>query len=82
MELARRVTDFVLRRHPEVIAVAVHGSTVHGEDREWSDLEMFALTRGKLDVRGYGTIHDGIVVEVELMSEEDARREARRTPKS
>jgi len=76
MELARRVTEYVLRRHPEVIAVAVHGSTATSEDREHSDLEMFAITRGRTETRGYGTIHEGIVVEVELVSEEDAIREA------
>ena len=74
LEIARRVTDFVLRRHPEVIAVAVHGSTAHGEDREWSDIEMFAVTRGPHSARGYGTIHGGVVVEVSLVSEEDALR--------
>ncbi len=78
--LARRVTEFVLQRHPDVIAVAIHGSTAHGEDREWSDLEMFAVTRGKPDVRGYGTIHGGIVVEIALASEEDALREVSNTP--
>jgi len=76
MELARRVTEYVLRRHPEVIAVAVHGSTATSEDREHSDLEMFAVTRGRTETRGYGTIHEGIVVEIELVSEEDAMREA------
>ena len=76
MELARRVTDYVLRRHPEVIAVAVHGSTAKAEDREHSDLEMFAITRGKSETRGYGVIHEGIVVEIELISEEDATRGA------
>ena len=76
MELARRVTDYVLRRHPEVIAVAVHGSTATSEDREHSDLEMFAITRGKSETRGYGVIHEGIVVEIELISEEDATRGA------
>lgn len=74
LALARRVTDFVLQRHPDVVAVAICGSTAHAEDREWSDLEMFAVTRGKPGARGYGTIHGGIVVEVELVSEEDAMR--------
>jgi len=76
MALARRVTEYVLRRHPDLIAVAVHGSTAKSEDREHSDLEMFAVTRCRTETRGYGTIHEGIVVEIELVSEEDAMREA------
>jgi len=79
MALALRVTDYVRRRHPEVIAVAVHGSTATSEDREHSDLEMFAIIRGQSETRGYGVIHEGIVVEIELISEQDATREAGRT---
>lgn len=76
LALAQRVTDFVLRRHSNVLAVALHGSTAKGKDREWSDLEMLTITRGKPDVRGYGTVHEGVVVEIALVSEEDAWREA------
>lgn len=76
MAVASRVTEYVLRRHPEVIAVAVHGSTAKSEDREHSDLEMFAITRGPSDTRAYGTIYDGIVVELVLIPEEEALREA------
>lgn len=76
MGLAHRVTEYVRRRHPEVIAVAVHGSTAKSEDREHSDLEMLAITRVPSDTRGYGVIHEGIVVEIGLISKEDAAREA------
>jgi len=76
MGLARCVTEYVRRRHPEVIAVAVQGSTATSDDREHSDLEMIAITRGRSETRGYWVIHEGIVVEIELASEEDATREA------
>lgn len=80
MQIARRVTDFVVHRHPEVLAVAVHGSTGHGEDREHSDLEMFAITEGKSDTSYYQIVHEGIVVEVGFVALEDARREVREVP--
>jgi len=79
MTLARSVTDYVLHRHSDVIAVAVHGSTATSEDREHSDLEMFAITRGQSETRGFRVIHEGIAVEIELISEDRATREARTT---
>ena len=75
MTLARSVTDYVLHRHSDVIAVAVHGSTATSEDREHSDLEMFAITRGQSETRGFRVIHEGIAVEIELISEDRATRE-------
>ena len=76
MDLAQRVTGYLLGRHPEILALAVHGSTAKGEDREHSDLEMFAVTREKSDTQAYQLIHEGIVVEVGFVSQEDALREA------
>lgn len=75
-DLAKRVTDFLLERHPDILAVAVHGSTAKDEDRAWSDLEMFAVTRGSSDTDYYHAIHEGIVVEVGFTSLEDALRDA------
>jgi len=44
--LAKRVTDFLIRLHPEAVAVWIYGSTAKGEDRNHSDLEMGMVTRG------------------------------------
>lgn len=80
MALAKRVTEFLRNRHKDLLAVAVHGSTAKGEDREWSDLEMFAVTRGPSPTEYYQAIHDGIVVEVAFVSEVDARKGAGKIP--
>jgi len=74
--LAKQVTDFLIRRHPEVAAVWIEGSTAKGEDRDHSDLEMGMATRGESDIRSYQCIFEGIVVEVEIKSQEDALRRA------
>ena len=66
--LARRMTDFLRARHPDLLAAAVEGSTAKGEDREHSDLEMFAVTRDKPPVSGYSAIHGGVIVEVVVRS--------------
>lgn len=76
VRLARRVTDFVLRKHPDTVAVGVHGSTAKGEDRDHSDLDMFAITRGISGTRAYEIVHEGIVVEVQVSSLDDALRDA------
>jgi KNTase C-terminal domain len=74
--LARRVTDFLIRRHPEAVAVWIEGSTAKGEDRIHSDLEMSMATRGESGVRSYACIFEDIVVEVDIDSEEAALRQA------
>lgn len=78
MDLARSVTEILLRRHPNVVAVAIVGSTAKGEDREHSDLEMCAYTEGTPDTRAYSLVHRDIVVEVALEPREKALEEAGR----
>jgi len=74
--LAKRVTDFLIRHHPEAVAVWIEGSTAKGEDRNHSDLEMSMATRGESGIRSYQCIFEGIVVEVDIESEEAALRQA------
>lgn len=78
MELAQRVTAFLLDHHPSVVAVALEGSTAKGEDREHSDLEMSAYTEGEPDTRYYSIIHRDIVIEVGFESTSRALEEARK----
>lgn len=74
--LAKRVTVFSIRQHPEAMAVWIEGSTAKGEDRRHSDLEMSMATRGESGIRSYQCIFEGIVVEVDIESEEAALRQA------
>jgi predicted nucleotidyltransferase len=76
MALSRQVTEHLLRNHPDIVAIAIQGSTAKGEDREHSDLEMIAITEGKSDTQHYQTIYGGIVVEVVFYSREEAEKEA------
>jgi len=78
MEIAQRVKEFLLRRHPDLMAVWIEGSTAKAEDQEHSDLEMTAVTRGANDTKAYQAIWEGIVVEVGVTSAEDAIRDAAR----
>ncbi len=78
VELARHVTDLLLQRHPDILAVAIEGSTAKAEDREHSDLEMSVYTRGKPNTRYYLLIHQGIVIEAAFDSKEEALKDARR----
>jgi kanamycin nucleotidyltransferase len=75
MELARQVTDILVRKHEDILAVAVYGSTAKNEDREHSDLELYVLT--KADERFYRFVHEGIVIEVFFITKETAEREAK-----
>lgn len=75
LRLADRVTRLLMKWHPEMLAVAVTGSTAKGEDREHSDLEMTVITRDMPRVRAYSAVHEGIVVEVIFQSLRDAERE-------
>jgi len=59
MALAGQVTDFLRRAHPEIVAVAIEGSTAKGEDRAHSDLERVAVTRGPSKVKAYQTLTAG-----------------------
>ncbi len=74
--LARRITDHLLKRHPDIVAVTVEGSTAHSEDREHSDLEMSVITKGAPDTDFYQLMYEGIVIEIAFNSEEDVRRSA------
>ena len=77
MEIARRVTEFLLKRHDDIVAVALYASTAKGEDREHSDVEMYAITREESDTRSYNAIHDGVIVEAWLPPLKEVEREAR-----
>ncbi|HEX6499471.1 MAG TPA: nucleotidyltransferase domain-containing protein [Micromonosporaceae bacterium] len=45
--LANQVADAVLERHPdEVLAIGVHGSLAHGDDTEYSDVDIVVVTFG------------------------------------
>ncbi len=72
--LARRATDYLLKRHPDIVAVWVEGSTAHGEDMEHSDLEMSVITKGAPDTDFYQLVYEGIVIEIAFASEDDVRR--------
>ena len=74
ISLAKRVTDYLLDRHKDVVAVCIQGSTAHNEDREYSDLEMVVITKGESDTDFYQLVYEGIVVEIEFISEKDVRR--------
>jgi hypothetical protein len=74
--LANKVKDYLVRQHEDLVAVWIEGSTAKGEDREHSDLELGAITRGEPHVRYEPLVWGGIVVEVDVKSQRDAFQQA------
>ncbi len=79
MEIAQRLKQKILRKHKgEVIGIAIYGSVAKHEDRRYSDLEMFVVTRRKLKVREYRSVFRGMPVEVSYVPARDLLRRAKK----
>ncbi|MEV4638476.1 nucleotidyltransferase domain-containing protein [Actinoplanes sp. NPDC049548] len=77
--LATRLRDVILRRwSAEVQAVGVHGSMAHGDDTDTSDVNLVVVTyRQGAGPRAALRRVDGILVDLSVMSGEEATRRSR-----
>jgi predicted nucleotidyltransferase len=79
MEIAMRLKQKILKKHKgQVIGIAIYGSVAKHEDRRYSDLEMFVVTRRKLKVREYRSVFRGMPVEVSYIPARDLLRRAKK----
>ncbi len=78
IEIANRIKKMVLKKYRKyVLGIAIYGSVAKGEDRKYSDLEMFVVTRKKFAVREYRYVYKSIPIEISYIPEREMLRKAR-----
>jgi len=79
IEIAQRLKKKILRRYKNhVLGIAIYGSVAKDEDRRYSDLEMYVVTRRKLGVREQRYVYRGMPVEISYIPEKEMLQRARR----
>jgi len=78
IEIATRVKKMVLRKYrKDILGIAIYGSVAKQEDRKYSDLEIFAVTKKKLAVRERRYIYKNMPIEISYIPEREMLRKAR-----
>jgi len=62
----------------QILGIAIYGSVAKNEDRTYSDLEMFIVTKHKHAVSDVRYVYKGMTVEVSYISSRTMLRQARR----
>jgi kanamycin nucleotidyltransferase len=76
--IAKRLKQKILRRYGDnVLGIAIYGSVAKNEDRRYSDLEMYVITKRKLGVRESRYVYRGMPVEISYIPEREMLRRAR-----
>jgi hypothetical protein len=79
LALARELTARLLDRHgaEALVAVGLHGSVAHGDDRDQSDLDLAVVTAGpEVEVPDRALRHRGVVVDLAAITAEAYLQEA------
>jgi predicted nucleotidyltransferase len=77
--IAERLKQKILRRYGDnVLGIAIYGSVAKNEDHRYSDLEMYVITKRKLEKRESRYVYRGMPVEISYIPEREMLRRARR----
>ncbi len=75
--IAKRLKQKILRRYGDnVLGIAIYGSVAKNEDRRYSDLEMYVITKRKLEKRESRYVYRGMPVEISYIPEREMLRRA------
>ncbi len=78
IEIAKRLKKKILRRYGDnVLGIAIYGSVAKNEDCRYSDLEMYVVTKRKLEERERRYVYRGMPVEISYIPEREMLRRAR-----
>lgn len=78
LHIAHELKKKILKKHTDaILGIAIYGSVAKNEDRKYSDLEMFVITRRKLKKREVRYVYDDMAVEVSYIFSRDMLRNAR-----
>lgn len=76
--IAKRLKQKILRRYGDnILGIAIYGSVAKNEDRRYSDLEMYVITKRKLAKRESRYVYRGMPVEISYIPEREMLRRAR-----
>jgi kanamycin nucleotidyltransferase len=79
LRIAHALKRKILKKHgKQVLGIAIYGSVAKNEDRMYSDLEMFVVTKRKQAARDVRYVYKDMTVEVAYTSARTILREARR----
>lgn len=79
LRIAHELKKKILKKHGNnVLGIAIYGSVAKNQDRAYSDLEMFVVTKRKQAVRDVRYVYRDMTVEVAYTSARTVLREARR----
>ena len=78
LHIAHELKKKILKKHTDaILGIAIYGSVAKNEDRKYSDLEMFVITRRKLKKREIRYVYGDMAVEVSYIFSRDMLRNAR-----
>ena len=66
---SKKLSDKIIRTHPDVILSCVYGSTAKITDTEWSDLDMIFIVENENKVQGKSFIYKDIVINYQMVNE-------------
>jgi predicted nucleotidyltransferase len=76
--IAKALTKKIIRKYSkDIYGIVIYGSVAKNEDRQYSDLEMYVVTKKKLKVRELKYVYRGMNVEVSYIPEREMLRSAR-----
>lgn len=79
LRIAYELKKKILRKFgSNILGIAIYGSVAKNEDRTYSDLEMFVVTKHKLAASEVRYVYNGMTVEVSYISSRTMLQQARR----
>ena len=78
LHIAHTLKKKILKKHKDaILGIAIYGSVAKSEDRKYSDLEMFVITRRRLKRREVRYVYDDMAVEISYIFSRDMLQRAR-----
>jgi predicted nucleotidyltransferase len=75
---AKTLAKKIVRKHgKDIYGIVIYGSVAKNEDRQYSDLEMYVVTRRKFKVRAVKYVYRGMNIEVSYIPERKMLRNAK-----
>lgn len=76
--IAKALTKKIIRKYgKDIYGIAIYGSVAKNEDRRYSDLEMYVVTKKKLKVREVKYVYRGMNIEVSYIPAREMLRNAK-----
>jgi kanamycin nucleotidyltransferase len=70
MKIAQKIKKKIIKKYKgQILGIAIYGSVAKNEDRKYSDIEMFVITKKRIKTSDLRYLYKGIPIEVSYISE-------------